>query len=141
MAAQPVTVSLGDGVPFPIALAQDVTVLAQEHEQLTFRAAEDVKVGDVVVIPKGATVTGEIVNGNGKKFLGMGSKMTFKLNSAETVDGQKIPVRASVTRRPDGPSVRPVDTGKYAKPKEMAAVSGTDYVAYVDGDQTITLRK
>ena len=141
VAAQPVTVSVGDGVPFPIALAQDVRVLAQEHEQLTFRAAEDVKVGDVVVIPKGATVTGEIVNGNGKKFLGMGSKMTFKLNWAETVDGQKIPVRASVTRRPDGPSVRPVDTGKYAKPKEMAAVSGTDYVAYIDGDQTITLRK
>ena len=97
--------------------------------------------GNVVVIAKGATVTGEVVNGNGKKFLGIGSKMTFKLNSVEAVDGQKIPVRASVTRRADGPSVRPVDTGRYAKPKEMAAVSGTDYVAYVDGDQTITLRK
>ncbi len=139
--AQPVTASLGDGVPFRIVLAQDVTVLAQEHDPITFRAAEDVKAGSVVVIPKGATVMGEVASGNGKKFLGIGSKMTFMLNSAETVDGQKIPVRASVTRRPDGPSVRPVDSGRYAKPKELAAVSGTDYVAYIDGDQTITLRK
>jgi len=138
---QTVTVSLGDGIPFGIALAQDVTVHAQEHNTLTFRATEDVKAGDVVVIPKGATVTGEVVNLNGKKFLGIGSRMTFKLDTAETVDGQKIPVRASVARRSDGPTVRPVDTGKYAKPKELAAVSGTDYVAYIDGDQTITLRK
>ena len=136
-----VTVSLGDAVPFKIALAQDVTLLAQEHEPLIFRAAEDVKAGDVVVIAKGATVTGEIVNGNGKKFLGLGSRMTFKLNTAESVDGQKIPVRASATRRADGPTVRAVDTGKYSKPKEMAAVTGTDYVAYVDGDQTITVHK
>lgn len=140
-AQQTVTVSLGDGVPFGIALAQDVTVHAQEHEPLTFRATEDVKAGDVVVIPKGAAVTGEVVNGNGKKFLGIGSRMTFKLDTAETMDGQKIPVRASVARRADGPTVRPVDTGKYAKPKELAAVSGTDYVAYIDGDHTITLRK
>jgi hypothetical protein len=139
--AQPVTVTLGDGVPFRIALAQDITVLAQEHEQLTFRAAEDVKAGDTVVIAKGAIVTGEVVNGNGKKFLGIGSKMTFKLNSAEGVDGQKIPVRASATRRPDGPTVRPVDSGKYSKPKELAAVSGAEYIAYIDGDQSITLRK
>ncbi|HUJ50678.1 MAG TPA: hypothetical protein VLW25_10775, partial [Bryobacteraceae bacterium] len=140
-AQQTVAVSLGDGIPFGIALAQDVTVHAQEHEPLTFRATEDVKAGDVVVIPKGATVTGEVVNLNGKKFLGIGSRMTFKLDTAETVDGQKIPVRASVARRADGPTVRPVDTGKYAKPKELAAISGTDYVAYIDGDQTITLRK
>ncbi len=138
---QPVTVSLGDGIPFPIVLAQDVSVRAQEHDQLTFRAAEDVKSGEVVVIPKGATITGEIASGNGKKFLGMGSRMTFKLISAETGDGQKLAVRASVARRADGPTVRPVDTGKYSKPKEMAATSGTDYVAYIDGDQTITLRK
>ena len=139
--AQPASVTLADGLPFRIALVDDVSIQAQEQEALNFRAAEDVKAGDVLVIAKGATVTGEIVNGNGKKFLGMGSKMTFKLISAETVDGQKIPVRASVARRPGGPTVRPVDTGKYAKPKDVAAVRGTDYVAYIDGDQTITLGK
>ena len=139
--AQPVTVSLGDGIPFPIVLTQDVAAHAPEHAQLIFRATADVKAGDIVVIAKGATVIGEIASGNGKKFLGIGSKMTFKLDSAEGVDGQKIPVRASASRRTDGPTVRPVDSGKYSKPKDLAAVSGAEYIAYVDGDQSITLRK
>jgi serine/threonine protein kinase len=141
VSAQAVPVSLGDGVPFRIALAEDVPIDADEGQELTFRASDDVKAGDVVVIARGATVKGAVVNGNGKRFLGIGGKMTYKLISVEAVDGQKIPVRASVGRRTDGPTVRPVDTGKYAKPKELAAARGTDYVAYIDGDQTITLRK
>jgi len=139
--AQPVTVSLGDGTPFPIALAEDIPNDAQEGLELTFRAAADVKAGEVVVIAKGASVKGRIASGNGKKFLGMGGKMTFKLTSAESVDGQNISVRAVVARRTDGPAARAVETGRYAKPKELAAARGTDYVAYIDGDQTITLSK
>ena len=138
---QPVTVTVGDGVAFSIALAQDVRNDAAEGAELTFRSSEDVKVGDVLVIAKGAIVRGSVVNGNGKHFLGMGGKMTFQLTSVEAVDGQKIPVRASVTRRTDGPTARPVDTGRYAKPKELAAARGTDYIAFIDGDHTVTLHK
>src|SRR5579883_2732240 len=139
--AQLVTISLGDGTPFPIALAEDIPNDAHEGLELTFRAAADVKAGEVVVIAKGAAVKGQIASGNGKKFLGMGGKMTFKLTSAESVDGQNISVRAVVARRTDGPAARAVETGRYAKPKELAAARGTDYVAYIDGDQTITLSK
>jgi hypothetical protein len=141
ISTQAVPVSVGDAVPFRIALAEDVPLDADEGQELTFRASDDVKAGDVVVIAKGATVKGAVVNGNGKRFLGIGGRMTYKLISVEAVDGQKIAVRASVGRRTDGPTVRPVDTGKYAKKKELAAARGTDYVAYIDGDQTITLRK
>jgi serine/threonine protein kinase len=140
-AVQPVTVSIGDGIAFSVALAEDVRNDAEQGSELTFRAAEDVKVGEVLVIARGAAVKGSVVNGNGKRILGMGGKMTFQLTSAETVDGQKIPVRASITRRADGPTARPIDTGRYAKPKDIAAARGTDYVAYIDGDHTITLSK
>jgi serine/threonine protein kinase len=139
--AQSIPVNIGDAIAFKIALVDDVPNDADEGSELTFRAAEDVKVGDVLVIGRGATVKGAVVTGNGKRFLGMGGKMTFKLISAEAVDGQKIPVRASVARRADGPTTRPVDTGKYAKPKELAAARGTDYIAYIDGDRTINIRK
>jgi serine/threonine protein kinase len=140
-AAQAITVSLGDGTPFRIALAEDVANDAREGQAITFRASDDLKLGDTIVVAKGATVAGEIVSGNGKKFLGMGGRMTFKLNSVESVDGQTIAVRAAAARRADGPTARPLETGKYAKPKELAAVRGTDYMAYIDGAQTITLRK
>jgi hypothetical protein len=61
----------------------------------------------------------------------------FPLLSAETTDGQKIPCSAG--RQGDGSSVRPLDTGKYAKAKELAAPRGSDYIGYVDGEQTITV--
>lgn len=137
---QPVTVNVGDAVAFSIALADDVRNDAEEGSELTFRAAEDVKIGDVLVIARGATVKGAIVNGNGKRFLGIGGRMTFQLTSVETVDGQKLPLRASVARRADGPTTRNVDTGRYAKPKDLAAARGTDYIAYIDGDHSIALR-
>jgi serine/threonine-protein kinase len=139
--AQSVTVNIGDGVAFSVALAEDVHNDADEGSELTFRVAEDVKIGNVLVIARGATVKGSVVSGNGKRFLGIGGKMTFQLSSVETVDGQKLPVRASVARRSDGPTARPVDTGRYAKPKDLAAARGTDYIAYIDGDHTITLSK
>jgi len=138
---QPVTVNVGDGIAFSVALAEDVHNDADEGSELTFRVAEDVRVGNVLVIARGATVKGSVVSGNGKRFLGIGGRMTFQLSSVETVDGQKLPVRASVARRADGPTARPVDTGRYAKPKDLAAARGTDYIAYIDGDHTITLSK
>jgi hypothetical protein len=44
------------------------------------------------------------------------------------------------TPEKDEESKRPVETGA-KKPKEVAATAGTEYVAYVDGDQTVTVRK
>ncbi|HYL37947.1 MAG TPA: protein kinase [Bryobacteraceae bacterium] len=137
-----VQLNISDGLPFRIALAEDVPASAAEGQALSFRALDDLKVGDTVVIARGATVTGSIVSETGKKkFLGFGGKMTFQLTSAEGPDGQKLNVRAGVIRKADGPTARPLDTGKYAKSKELAAARGTDYLAYVDGAQTISVRK
>ena len=129
-------------MPFRIALADDVPADAPAGQAVAFRVIEDVKVGDNVVIARGANVTGSIVGETGKKkFLGMGGKMTYRLISVESVDGQKLSVRAVASRKADGPTVRPLDTGKYAKAKELAAARGTDYIAYIDGDQSVAVHK
>jgi hypothetical protein len=119
-----------------------VPVSAEEGHALSFRVVEDLKVGNTILIARGATVTGSIASEAGKKkFLGMGGKMTFQLDSVDAVDGQKISVRASAARKGSGPTTRPIDTGKYAKAKDLAAARGTDYIAYVDGDQTVSVKK
>jgi hypothetical protein len=141
-AAQVVQVSVSDGLPFRVALAEDVPADAREGQTVSFRVLDDLKVGDAVVIARGATVAGTIVSETGKKkFLGFGGKMTYQLNSVEGPDGQKVKVRAAAARKADGPTVRPIDTGKYAKAKDLAAARGTDYIAYVDGEQTISVHK
>jgi hypothetical protein len=131
-------------LPFVIVLGQDVPTDAPEGSGLSFTVSEGLKVGDKTVIAKGATVTGSVISEAGKKkFLGIGGghKMMFRLAQADAVDGKKIAVRAIAGRADDGATVRSFDTGKGSKPKGYAALQGTVYIAYIDGDQTVAVRK
>jgi hypothetical protein len=65
----------------------------------------------------------------------------FRLTQAEAVDGKRVAVRALAGRSEEGVTVRPVDIGKGSKSKGYAAMQGTLYVAYIDGDQTVAVRK
>jgi len=142
VAPQMVSVNIADGTPVRIALAEDVPVTAEEDKPLQFRVVEDLRVGNTVLVPKGAEVTGSIASEAGKKrFLGMGGKMTFQLDSVDAVDGHKLKVRATAGRKAAGSATRPIDTGKYAKAKNLAAARGTDYIAYIDGDQSVSVAK
>ena len=136
----PVTVA--DALPFYITLDDDVTPEAQGGQQVVFTVRDGLKVGDTVVIGKGAKVTGSIMGEVGKKFLGMGSKkMMFRLLQAKAVDGGQLNVRAMAGKGSKGPPERPFDTGKGSKSKELIAPRGTEYIAYTDGEQTVSVRK
>ena len=141
-AATPVQVS--DGLPFRIVLAADVPSNAPEGQALRFTVVEGLEVDHNVVIAKGATVTGSVTGETGKKKIlgfGGGSKLTFRLVQADSVDGKKVNVRAMSGRRADGPTTRSFETTKGSKTKGLAAVQGTEYIAYVDGEQTVSIRK
>ncbi len=138
---QTVPVTVNDALPFRIVLTEDVPATSQEGQALRFVVADGFKVGDTVVIPPGATVMGSITSEAGKKFLGIGNKMTFRLLQVDAVDGQKISVRSKSGKQANGPTARPFDTGKNPKTKGLAASQGTEYIAYIDGDQTISVRK
>ena len=76
-----------------------------------------------------------------KKIFGMGGKMTFSLTQADAVDGKKLKVRAEPSRGKEGPPKRPIDGGAKGKTKEIAAAAGSQYVAYIDSDQSVSVRK
>jgi hypothetical protein len=131
-------------LPFVIVLGQDVPSDAPEGTALNFTVSEGLKIDDKTVIAKGAAVTGTITGESGKKkFLGIGGghKLMFRLAQAEAVDGKKLAVRALAGRSEEGVTVRPVDIGKGSKTKGYAAMQGTLYVAYIDGDQTVAVKK
>jgi serine/threonine protein kinase len=140
---QTTPVMVSDALPFVITLAQDVPSDAPEGLALHFTVSEGLRVDDKTVIAKGATVAGAVMGENGKKgFLGIGGhKMTFRLTQAEAVDGRTIAVRATAGKSEDGPTVRTFETGKSSKAKGYAALQGTVYVAYIDGDQIVAVRK
>jgi len=137
-----VDVKVSDAMPFSIKLAEPVPADAEEGLTLHFTVVDGLKVGDAVVIAKGAAVTGSIVEAAGKKkVFGLGAKMTFRLLQVETVDGKKLNIRAEPSRAKDGPAKRPIDAGAKGKSKEVAAAAGSQYVAYIDGEQSVAVHK
>lgn len=57
-------------------------------------------------------------------------------------DGHKLNVRCTPAKRNDNaPPSRPVEGPNQKHTKEIAAEAGAQYTAYIDGDQTVSLRK
>jgi serine/threonine protein kinase len=140
--AEIVPVKLNDGVPFRIALIDDVPADAEVGQALRFRVLDGLEAGDIVVIAKGAIVTGAVTALGGKRsFFGERSKMRFRLISAASVDDGKIDVRATPAAKAGGDETRPFETPKGSKDKKLIAASGAEYVAYVSGDQTVNVHK
>jgi predicted Ser/Thr protein kinase len=137
---QTTNVVVSDGMPFTIALAADVPSDADIGRPLRFTAVQDFRVRGVLVIPKGAAVTGQISETAKKKFLGIGAgKLSFELSKAETAAGQQLSVRALAARRNDGATQRPVETSARTGSKDIVAAQGAQYIAYVDGEQSVTV--
>jgi serine/threonine protein kinase len=137
-----VPVKLSDGLPFRIELLEDVPSDAEVGRVLHFRVLEDLRSGDVVVIAKGAGVTGSVMALGGKRnFFGERSKVRFRLISAESVEDTKINVRATPAAKSDGVETRSFETPNGPKDKSVIAPSGAEYVAYVSGDQTVHVHK
>jgi hypothetical protein len=137
VAATGTPVTVADGLPVPIVLAEDIPNSAADDLPVKFTVADDIRVNNVVVIAKGALVSGSIVDGAKKKFLGMGGKMTFRVDKVNAVDSRTLTMRATPGKAKDGPAKRQVDVGTKGKPKDMAAVAGTRYIGYIDGAHTV----
>jgi hypothetical protein len=140
--AELVPVKLTDGLPFRIALMEDVPITAEVGLALRFRVLDGVQSGETTVIAKGSIVTGSLMDLGGKRnFFGERSKVRFRLIAAQSVDDAKINVRAIPAARTDGVETRPFATPNGTKDKNLIAASGTEYIAYISGDQTVSVHK
>ena len=145
-AREVVAVTLTDGLPFRIALMEDVPLDTEVGRTIHFRVVEGLQGGPATVIAKGSIVTGVVAALGGKRnFFGERSKARFRLISAVSVDDGKIELRATPAARDDGAETRPFATPSESahdlKDKNLIAASGTEYIAYVSGEQTVNVHK
>ena len=133
--------TLHDGLALIITLSDDIPADAATGSPVHFTVAKDLEAGDGVSIRRGASVKGEIAQEGKKKFLGIGGKMMFRLLSVESADGKSLALRATLTHRESAQAWRPIESGGRNRPKGVAATAGSQYPAYIDGDQTVTVRK
>jgi serine/threonine-protein kinase len=132
-------VALSDGLPMRIALKESIPMDAAMGQPLVFTVLDDFRVQGILVCSKGSIVHGEITETPSKKGLfGIGSgKLSFSLSKAETLGGDFINVRTKPAARADEPTQRQVEISSKRPDKNIAASSGTEYLAYVDGPQNV----
>jgi serine/threonine-protein kinase len=134
------TVRVLNGVPFEIRLMEDVPLNPEPGRVLHFQPASDVRIGDVVVIAKATVLAGEIAGATKKHgTVRRSGKPAFRLSEVTATDGTRLKVKAAPGRGSDQ-NERPIEPPGY-KSRDLIAPSGTAYLAYFDGDQTVTAPK
>jgi hypothetical protein len=96
-------VVIPNGTKISTRLEQSISsATAEEGQQVQLSVTENVKVGDVVVIPQGAPVLGTIVMAQEKRRMGRTGKLDFSIDKVRVADGEFVPLRYTMQRREGG---------------------------------------
>ena len=117
---------------------------AQEDDPITFKVDQDVVVEGEIVIPKGTLIKGVVTNAKKSGFFGRGGELNIRVESTETVDKQKLKVRAAKGKEGEnktGTTVALVvlfgPLGFLKKGKNAEIKEGTQIKVYTDEVKTV----
>jgi hypothetical protein len=87
---------LEDGTPVKLRINQAITSAdAHVNDRVEFRAVEDIKVSDFVIIPKGGIAWGTVTMARSKRRLARGGKLEIVMDSVRLADGERAELRAT----------------------------------------------
>jgi hypothetical protein len=96
-------VTIPDGTRLRVRLDQTISsATAEQGQGVELSTTEAVKIGDQVVIPDGARVTGTVTMAQEKRHMGRAGKLDFSIDRVRAVDGEWIPIRYTVNKRSGG---------------------------------------
>lgn len=140
---------LEDGTPVRLRLGRTVSSAdAHVGDTVDFDVLEEIKVGDIVVVPKGSTAWATITEAEHKKRMGRGGKLNMNIDSVRLADGEKAALRA-VKGGEGGGHVGAMTGGIVATAlivwpaapfflfmhgKDVSIPKGTEITAYVNGN-------
>lgn len=139
---------IADGTEFIVVTIDEITSkTAAEGDPLTFKVAEDVKVDGQVVIAKGSLVKGVVGQAKKAGMMGRGGSLGIRVESAMTVDNQKLKLRSTKGKEGDdktGTTVALVvlfgPLGFLKKGKNAVIKPGTEIKVYVDEEKKVTIK-
>jgi len=157
---QPVTLTsdpllssfLPEDTPVRLRLTQNLSsATAKLNEKVDFEVIEDVKIGNLVVIPQGATAIGTVTEARTKKSFGRAGKLNVNIDYVRLANGDKVALRA--VKGGTGGNKKGVVTGAvvataivffpaaplffFIKGKNIEIPKGTEISAYVAADTTL----
>jgi hypothetical protein len=140
---------LEDATPVKLRIARTVSSAeAKVGEVVDFEVLEEVRVGDVLIIPKGGIAWATVTEAQAKRRMGRGGKLNMNIDSVRLVNGQKVPLRA--VKDVQGGGHVGAMTGAivattivffpaapfflFMHGKDITIPKGTEITAYINGD-------
>jgi hypothetical protein len=91
---------LPEGTKVRVRLDQQISsATADEGQIVELSVTDPIRVGDAIVIPEGARVTGTITQAQEKRRMGRAGKLDFSIDRVKSADNQWIPLRYTVTKK------------------------------------------
>jgi hypothetical protein len=147
---------LEDGTKVPLTLGRELSSAKESTgNRVDFVVSEDVKVNDVVVIPKGSLAYGTIVEAQPKRRMGRAGKLNVRIEEVRLADGSRAKLRATQENKGKGRqgamTAGLIGTGILFFPaaplflfmhgKDIVIAKDTPVVAYVDGNTELDATK
>lgn len=140
---------LEDGTPIKLRLQRTISSAdTQVEDRVDFDVLEEIKVNDVVVIPKGSVAWATVTEAQPKRRMGRGGKLNVNIDAVRLADGEKAALRAAKDVKGGGHTGAMtgamVATGIVFFPaaplflfmhgKDITIPKGTEITAYLNGD-------
>jgi hypothetical protein len=152
-AAKPSGPVLLEDTPIKLRIAQTISSgTSKVNDKVDFEVVEDIKVGDVVVIPQGGTAIATVTEAQPKRRFGRSGKLNVNIDYVRLANGEKAPLRA-VKGGSGGSRTGVMTTAVVAtaivffpaaplfffmKGKNIIIPKGTEITAYVAADTPIS---
>jgi hypothetical protein len=136
-----------DGAEFTVVTIDEISSkTAAEGDPLTFKVAEDVKIDGQTVVAKGSLVKGVVGQAKKAGMMGRGGSLGIRVESAMTVDNQKLKLRSTKGKEGDdktGTTVALVvlfgPLGFLKKGKNAVIKPGTEIKVYTDEEKKVAI--
>jgi hypothetical protein len=146
---QPLAFGLEDGTPIKLRLTRNLSSAdATTGDRVDFEVLEDIKVKDVIVVPRGGLALATITEAEHKRRMARGGKLNVNIDDVRLADGEKAPLRA--VKEAKGGGHTGAMTGAiigtaivffpaaplflFMHGKDITIPKGTEITAYVNGD-------
>src|SRR5215472_12673604 len=146
---QPPAFGLEDGTPIKLRLTRNLSSAdATTGERVDFEVLEDIKVKDVIVVPRGGLALATVTEAQAKRRMARGGKLDVNIDDVRLSDGEKAPLRA--VKEAKGGGHTGAMTGAmvgtaivffpaaplflFMHGKDITIPKGTEITAYINGD-------
>ncbi len=140
---------LEDSTPVKLRLSRNLSSAdAQTGDQVDFEVLEEIRVADLLVVPKGGIAWGTVTEAQAKRRMGRSGKLNVTIDHVRLASGEKAALRAVKETKGKG-STGAMTAGMVATSlivwpaapvfllmhgKDITIPKGTEITAYVNGD-------